>query len=420
MLYETRSRSYSAGSSTDVYKIDARAVWFGNDRIETDITVSDDGYDNHGLSFAAVRAYPVVSPDGSVGTPLCSVNFSQNTVVGSYQYFHPPPETPIASITPITLPINPLLPLTDLVVRNGVAYVSTDSSIASDPDILVVDIKDHSHPAVISSLNTGPGISAISLANSYIFAAAASTAAQLHVIKINGPSSLYLAKKYQLPQEVASTSPPMGTAIFYANKRIYLGTERWKEQELAIIDVTNPENPAKISGYETDSKINAIYARGDVLYVGASDQNQLRTLNIQNPSSPILTNSFSPSGWQRQEVKFIDYFEDSLSFGRTSGGFNIVNDKELFSGISTSSSNPQYMLDIQGGVYGIVSDRDHIFVATRTVDQELSVFDRSLATSSAVYYSLPVLPQTMKCDGNHLYILAKTAPVIYEIGFYTD
>ncbi len=416
--YETRSKSYDAGSSADIVKIDAKAVWFGNDRVETDVVVSNQSQQ---IDFAAVRTYRLSSLDDSAGTPLCSVNFYQNSAVGSYRYFHPAPKPPAALITAITLPIDPLLPLTDLIVRNGAAYVSADSSTASDPDLLIADIGDPGRPLILSSINTGPGLSAIALAGNHIFAAAASTAAQLHVIRLNSPSALYLAKKYRLPLPLASTSPPVGAAIFYDDKKVYLGATKWDGQELAIIDVMNPESPVKISGYETDSKINALYVRGKALYVGASDQAQFRTIDIQNPLAPVLVNSMSPSGWQRQEGRDIDYFEDSLRLGRTSGGFNIVGDKELFSGTSTSTSlGSGSALDVPGGVYGIISDRGHVFAATRTLDREFSIFDRSLSTSSAVFYPLPVEPQTMTCDGDRLYILAKTAPVIYEIRFYAD
>ncbi len=63
----------------------------------------------------------------------------------------------------------------------------------------------------------------------------------------------------------------------------------------------------------------------------------------------------------------------------------------------------------------MVADRRHIYAATRDVDHELTVFDLGLSSTTASYYALPVAPQTMACDQDRLYILAKTAPVIYEI-----
>ena len=49
--------------------------------------------------------------------------------------------------------------------------------------------------------------------------------------------------------------------------------------------------------------------------------------------------------------------------------------------------------------------------------KEFQIFDRSLSTSSVMSYALPVAPQKMTCDGDYLYILAATAPVLYQVSF---
>ncbi len=437
MPYESRELTYA--STTDSLAgtaIKAIAKWYGNDRIETDITV---GYaDVNGnlattspiMTFVQVRAFPFADQSDPAGTPLCSPDFGSNASVGSYEYLKGIPIiAPV--ITPITLPINPLLPLTDLIIRNGIAYVSTNSNVASDPDLQIVDIHDVNHPVLLSSLNTGPGIAAIALAGNHVFAAAESTAAQLHVIRINSLTSLTLAKKYKLPLPQASTSPPVASSIFYDRGTVYLGTNKWDGQEFSAIDVSSPEDPVKAGGFETGTQINGIFVRNGVAYVADADQNQLRVLDVSDKINPRLAYSFSPSGWQRQEGKSVVSFEDALRFGRDSGGYNIPTDYELFSwpaipslppigmsgtpGIPTSS--PPYFKDISGGIYGIVSDRDRIYAVTRTVGQEFAVFDRALASSTASYYQLPVAPQTIACDENRLYILSHTAPVIYEVSF---
>jgi len=410
--YEVRSKSYNVASSTTVVEITAKAKWYGNDRIETDLNISDKKLS---ISFVSVRSLLTGDFGDVVGMPLCSVDFAHAYTVGSYEYWHSKTKAPTLTVVPINLPVNPLLPLTDLVIRNGIAYISTDSAVASDPDLIIVNIKNKLQPIVLTSLNTGPGIASIVLAGNYIFAAAASTAAQLHVIKLNSNNSVYLAKKYQIPIQEASTSPPMGSSIFYRDKNIYLGTEKWNGQEFSIIDVSNPENPLKISGIETDSKVNSIHVRGKTAYVATSGQNQLITLNIQNPASPIITNVFSPSGWSRQDGKSVTNFEDNITLGRTPGGFNITSDKELFA-FASSTNTLTFDADISGGMYGAITDRNNVYAITRTLNQEFSVFAYSNG-SSTVVYSLPVQPQKITCDNNSLYILAKNAPVIYEITF---
>ena len=175
----------------------------------------------------------------------------------------------------------------------------------------------------------------------------------------------------------------------------------------------------KRGGLEIGAKVDDIEVRGNVAYVASADQYQLRAVDISVPSNPVVIATFSPSGWQRQEGKAISSFEDGLSFGRTSGGFNIATDHELFAWATSSTVNSTApdSLDISGGVYGIIADKRHIFAATRTLNKEFSIFDSSLASSASTTYSLPVAPQTMTCNGSNIYVLANTAPYIYEISF---
>jgi hypothetical protein len=412
---------------------------YGNDRIETDLTVSTTS--SQSIQFVKVGALDPSNVADSAGTPLCSVDFSDKNIVGSYQSAYSNANNPnnIADninpasifVTPIMLPINPLLPLTDLQVRNGIAYVSDDSSTASDPDIFIIDVKDRNNPKVLSSINTGPGIAAFVVAGIRIYAAAASAAAQLHIIRMDSLSNLVLEKKYKLPPPYATATEPIGSAVFFDKDKIYLGTEKWDGDELSIIDVSNPAMPLKIGGLETDSKVNNIFVREGFAYIAASDEKQLRIVDISQPSMPMLTDSFSPSGWSRQEGKRVSSFEGTLDFGRTSGGYNIATDHEAFEwAAATSSAASQSLsslipisnylyrsIDIPGGVYGIVADRSHLYLATRQVNKEFQIFDHSLSTTTSLAYSLPVAPQTLTCDGNHLYILAATAPVIYEVTF---
>lgn len=411
---------------TDPNNLQSNSQPFGNDLIQKDRS-----------GFIDVSLYGNANLSDSKSTPFCSVDYFNDNVVGSYGFGqstnHLEHLDRDIKITPITLPINPSLPLTDFQIRNGIAYVSADSYLASDPDLLVIDFRDLNIPKLISSINTGPGITAIALADNHIYAAAPSTAAQLQIIRLNDLSStgLVLENKYKLPLPTASTTSTKGSSVFYYKNKIYLGTEKWDGDELSVIDITDMTNPDKIGGFETGGKIKDIFIHNDLAYLAGADLQQLRILDISNPTNPILVSSFSPSGSTRQEGNTVSTFENSLNFGRTSGGFNIVTDQEFFGFNSASSSSSSKSLlysslDIPGGVYGIVQDRQHVFLATRQLNKEFQIYTFStstsnssivLATSSLKFYSLPVAPQKMTCDGDLLYILSATAPVIYAISF---
>ena len=389
---ESKYRAYD-GTVEGTVAIGASARWYGNDRIETDIEASSSRVS---VAFTAVRAYPYGNSSDAAGTPLCSVEFGERL-----------------TIIPIILPVGSSVSLTDVEVRNGIAYISADSTRQPDPDMFVMDIRDPKVPRVLSSLNTGPGLTQLAIAGTYAYAAAASTAAQLHVVRIAAPDSLQLLAKYALPLPEASTSPPRGTAVFYDKGRVYLGTEKWDGDEFSVVDVSDPSDPSKIAGLETGSKIPAIYVRNGVAYVAASDQDQLRFVDV-NTNVPRIIRRFSPSGWQRQEGKSIISFEDTLSFGRTSGGFNIIADHELF---GWGSSTEPISADISGGIYGIIRDRSHVYAITHASGKEFAVFAPDMSTTTAAYYPLPAIPQAITCDSDTIYILASDAPMLYEITF---
>ncbi len=376
---------------------------YGNDRLENIISL---GSSTNTLIYNQVSNRPLVELGEVAGTPLCAVDFTFGKNVQ--------PTT-----TVIRLPVNPLLPLTHLEVRNQIAYISTDSTVASDPDLFVVDFHDPDLPVVVSSINTGPGISSFALAGRRIFAAAASTAAQLHVIRLDGLSKPVLESKYQLVLPYATATPAMASTIAYKRGKVYLGTEKWDGEELNLIEVTDPVHPVKRSGFETGSKVNDILIANDLAYVASADLGQLRIVDVHDLTNPSPVSTFSPSGWSRQEGKAISFFEGVPGLGRTSGGFNLVSDHEVFAWATTSAENlaSPVSLDIAGGVYGIIADRSRLYLATRQADRELQIFDRNLSVASSSSFALPILPQSLTCDNDKLYILAHSGPYVYVISF---
>jgi hypothetical protein len=407
---------------------------FGNDMLEKNIEIQSDDYTEDGLNTSRyVKSILFTSitprfPDNgasSVGTPFCSTDFIKNNIIGLSLYGKVNYRN--VNVEAIVLPIDPLLPLTDIEVRNGIAYISADSTKSTDPDIFIIDIQDKNQPEILSSLNTGPGLSAVAVAGKRIYASSASTAYQLHTIYMNNLNSLSLENKFALALPFATATRSFGSSIFYRNGFIYLGTEKWDGDEFSIIDVHDPMTPSKIGSFEIGSKINDIFVTDQYVYLADSDELQFRILDIENATNPILHNSFSQSGFNRQEGKIVSNFENDIVFGRTSGGFDIVKDHELYSFASTSSTTlAQFTsLNIPGGLYGSISDRNFHYLATREIDKEFQILRKAdlsknlfeNSTSTKNIFSLPVAPETMTCDGDNLYILAHLSPVIYHIYF---
>ena len=376
---------------------------YGNDRIQVSELIDFKDIASGTIIFSKVTPRSVSDLRDFAGTPLCDVDFTSGHLDA------------VPIFKSVALPIDPQLPLTDLEIRNGIAYVSADSVVAADPDILIIDIHDMQSPKLISALNTGPGIASIALSGQRIYAAATSLVAQLHVIRLNSLYAPVIETKYKLPLPFASATPPLASTIFFDRDLLYVGTEKWAGDEFNVLNVADPTQPVKVAGLEIGSKVNDILVHNGSAYVASADQDQLRLIDVTDRGRLQLLNYFSPAGWQRQEGQTISSFEDSIAFGRTSGGYNVRNELELFSWPAEASStlSGQFSADIAGGVYGIVTDRSNMYVITRELDREFQIWRQGTSTA----YSLPVMAQTLTCDGDRLYILAHNAPYIYEISF---
>lgn len=406
-FYSARSRE-ALFESFESGKYTKSARPYGNDRIEILYAVATGTGSGYESSFSVdkVELLPNDYLSEFSSNPLCSIDL----IKGPDKIF----------VESISLPLPTWIGLTDIQVRWPIVYAAADSSTPVDSDIFTIDISSTTAPNIKASLNTGPGLRSIVVVGNKIYAAAPSAVGQLHIININKRDSLTIEKKYTLPLPYATATPAMGNSISYHRGFVYLGTEKWVGEELNVINVANPSAPQKTSGIEIGSKVNAIVADRDQAFVASSDVRQLIVLDISSDiSSPGLVrlqSSFSPSGSSRQDGKAINLFEGSLAFGRTSGGYDIASDNELFILSATSSDGSivsDRALNIPGGIYGIVSDRNGYIVGTHQVGKELQIFDRNLYLTQT--YHLPVFVEKLTCDRDSIYVLAKDSPTIYKI-----
>lgn len=302
-------------------------------------------------------------------------------------------------------------PSTDIEVRNGTVYLSTDSTNSSVPDIYILDSTIPSNISIISSINTGPGISALEVAGPYIFAAQASTVSQLQIIDIHNRQSPKLLSQLKLPLPTPTTTAPFATSITYSKGYVYLGTMKWEGAEISIIDVKDVTNPKVVGSMETNTLINDMAVIGDMVYAASSDEKQIRIIDITNKIQPALVGYYSPSGWQTQEGKVVDYYEGRIGFGRTVGGFNVIANHEVFM-ISTTSTIKSK--DIPGGVYGLIIRPKYTVLLTHSIGKELQILDANL-DHSLRDVSLDVLPNRMACDGDYIYFATGDKSGVYVL-----
>ena len=322
-----------------------------------------------------------------------------------------------SSSTSVTLPIASTDSITDMSVKDGFAYISTNSSKSSDPDLFIFDMSDIQNPKLISSLNTGPGLAALAVAGPYIFAANESSVNQLQIIDIHDRSLPLMVAQAKIPLDIASSTRPNATAIYYDKGLIYLGTEKGDSPELTIWSVADPTHPTLAGRYEIGNKVEKIMVDGSRAYIASSGVNQLMVFDISNPSNPALITTLAPSGWQTQSGQSLDLFQGNLALGRDTGGFNNTNNPEFIlydaSGITKDSS-----FDESGGIYSIVARPPNFLVLTHRSGGQLRS-DNGFGTTTAAY-DIPGSPAALSCDWGNIYVASNNSPSITLINDFHE
>jgi hypothetical protein len=308
-----------------------------------------------------------------------------------------------------------------LTARNGFIYVALDSSIQSQADFFIIDARIPDTPSIVSSISTGPGLAAVTVAGHYAYTANKSSLSQLQVIDISDRANPIIVASLKLPLPTATTTAPHASSIFFSQGLIYLGTEKWNGAELNIIDVTKPLFPTYLGGFDTGSLVNDIYVKNAYAYVADADSHQMRVLDVHDPMNIKEVSYFSPAGSQVLEGKALAASLAStttLYLGRTGGGFNNTSDHELFS-FDISSSSPlitgqliatsTHSHDIPGGVYGIGANGSLIYIGTHDSAAAIQAWSADLS-NRINFLSITNMPSliapgmsTFICDHDRFY-----------------
>ena len=314
-----------------------------------------------------------------------------------------------SAVSGAALPIASPNTITSMTVKGATTYISTDSNVSSDPDLFVFDMDDLSNPRLISSLNTGPGLAGLTVAGPFIYAADSSSLNQLQIIDIHDRSHPFLLAQAKVPLDDASSTRPYASAIFYDKGFVYLGTEKGNNPEFTVWNVVDPAHPALAGRYETGTKVEKIFVKGNRAYVAGTETNQVMFFDVSDPAQPVLKSISTPFGWQTEVGMALDVFEDSLALGRSTGGMNVATNPE-FIGYTASTSAQSSSFDEPGGIYGIVTRPPNFVILTRRVTGQLRIDSATGTTKS--FYDIPGIPAALSCDGGNLYVASNNSPSI--------
>ncbi len=261
---------------------------------------------------------------------------------------------------------------TGIDARKKMVYISAKASTASKADIFIVDATDGANPEVLSSLNTGPGLNAIDVEGRYAYVVSRDDEDHLQIIDICNKTNPTLVSTYELPG-----GADRGLSIFYANNKVYIGTDDDSAPEFYIVDVTNRSSPSLLGSLEIGDDVNGIYVAGNTAYLATPLDSELVAVDVSNPANPSIVGSYDAPGNSENGLSVFGV-GNRLYLGRAWGAKH-TNHHELHVLDITATSSPNNLgsKDVPTDVLDFVV-QDHLaFLGTNDSNKELQIFDIS-------------------------------------------
>lgn len=330
----------------------------------------------------------ITKPEYGLGKSTCSDAFSTTTIQNFNMY-----QPQAISFGAGNIP-------TDIDVVGDFLYLSADGSLASLSDLFIFDVSNPLNPVLKSSLNTGPGISAIHVVKNVVYAANQSINAQLQVISTENLNTPSLIRNIKLPG-IYTDGTVVGRKVLYDSGKVYLGTEKNSINELHIFSVEDLTNPIWKSSYEIGAGINSFAAEKKFLYLASPSNPELFKFDVSEATNPTLLATFNASTGLGNGKSLARYDEDLL-FGRTVGNKEIylLKDMEVKSSMSVGAS-----------VDDVILKKDLVFAMTSKLSDFFQIYRTNASSSTGTLerfgprFSFNSRTIALDCDKKSFFIL---------------
>lgn len=284
----------------------------------------------------------------------------------------------------------------DVDIHNRKVFTVANSSTPSKKDFFIVDVTNQNTPTIINSINTGPGLSAVHVADNYAFVANTSlSTGQFQVINLSNLT----VKSYLI-------TGGEGRSIFYNNKKIYIGLEKATGPEFQIFDVTYPEFPFWLGAFETNTVVSSIFVKDRLAYLATGEGNQFRILDVSNPANIFELGSL---GWLSQSGQSVTVLGNQAVFGRA-GGLPNSGQHELFLLDVKNKTLPTsvFSSDLNFSIRDIFWRDGLVFLATNKAGAEFQVFEKlgnALVFKSGLDLGSPAT--ALDCEDESIFVLSE-------------
>jgi Tfp pilus assembly protein PilV len=289
---------------------------------------------------------------------------------------------------------------TGVIVRNNFAFVTTDSTVASAEDFFVVDVTNPASPIVVGKLNTGPGLSGLTMSNGYAYVGNTSINGQLQIIDISNVQAPALKATYKLPGTYTDNTT-ITNAITSNGHTVYLGTQKSQISEFHIIDISDAAAPRELGSYEINAGVNAIAVINTLAYIASPAAEEIKVVDTSNPAQVRQINIFDAPGGSGNG-KSLTVLNNNLFLGRTIGGKELYN-LDITDALRINELNSK---DLNASIVTLTAVPGWLYLASTDSSKTLQIWNVTATNSLTLAKSLPVagVPTALACGIDKLYL----------------
>jgi hypothetical protein len=289
---------------------------------------------------------------------------------------------------------------TDIDVKNRIVYMSAIAADQKKPDFFIIDASNGENPQMRGNIDTGKGLNAVDAAGTYAYVAHAGGEGQFQVIDVTNTSAPFLVTSTTLATDEEAVS------IYYANERVYVGTEGGSGSEFYVVDVTTPSVPVVVGTFEVGTTVWDVWVAGGLAYLAtAANNRELLVLNVADPAAITQAGSYDAPGTYDGTSVFAS--GGTVYLGRSGGAESL----ELLDVAALPTVTRLGGADLGGVAVNDIAMRAPLaFLGTSNANSEFQVWNVASSSSPMLWssYNFPQVATGVDYEDNLVYVSVRS------------
>jgi hypothetical protein len=260
-------------------------------------------------------------------------------------------------------------------VSGNYAYVACFLS-----GLQIVDISNPASPTLVGAYDTPNNALDVAVSGRYAFVA--DWGGGLHVIDIGNPASPTLVGSYDTPGSAYGVDV-VGNKAYVADG----------DYGLHVIDISNPASPTLVGTCDTPGSAGAVTVSGDYAFVG-DGYSGMQAIDIRNPAAPAIAGTCNTPGY----TKIVDISGDYAYVADYYSGFQVIDITDpAHPTLAGGYDTPDYS-------NGVALAGKHAFVADRASGLQVIEIRDPIAPAFVGSYDTPGSADGIAVSGTRAYV----------------